>query len=184
VYDGLSCVLSGVVDGVNIWRCVENYSVYWYDDGTGYGTPTAGDGGGGGNDWGIPNSGPQATPPSDERVADCLERTFGIKVGPWKYTWGYNKDGANGSFSLTAMRLDSFTVSQVSASTNFSLDSRRLAGLYNSENSGPRYSMQSGYTSSNNRQVNWIASDVISNAVNGTFTSVGVAVNLPFLAPV
>ncbi|MGE0656918.1 MAG: RHS repeat domain-containing protein [Pyrinomonadaceae bacterium] len=52
VYEGLSCVLSDVVNGVNIWRCIENYSVYWFDDGTGYGSPTTSEGDGG-FDWGL-----------------------------------------------------------------------------------------------------------------------------------
>lgn len=52
VYEGLSCVLSDVVNGVNIWRCIENYSVYWFDDGTGYGSPTTTEGDGG-FDWGL-----------------------------------------------------------------------------------------------------------------------------------
>ncbi len=47
---GLSCVLTDIIDGRNIWSCTELINRYWYDDGTGYdggyGGDFDGDGGG------------------------------------------------------------------------------------------------------------------------------------------
>lgn len=116
------------------------------------------------------NTGPKVNKFNREQFDKCINKLFGGRIKDLKFDF---KRETGGKFSYTdsvnaklaAERGSSSTMGTFSGVTDVTTNSAAsLAGMYNRENPGrQRYLDQSGYTSSNNTQRNWIARDVASN---------------------